>query len=1294
MSTLATLSIRLIAETSALKKSLDDAAGMVEGIGKKLTGAGAGLTLSVTAPLTAAGGFFALQAQELNRAMANVGTLSVPIERLQELKPQLQNLSIDLAVDTGNTAAGLYEVISAFGDDAETLSRLTINAKAAAAGNASVAESVALTSAVTKGYGDTSATAMQQVADLAFKTVELGQTNFPQLAASMGRVVPLANELGIAQEELFAIFAAGTGVTGSTSEVSTQYRGVLQSLLAPTADMQKLMGALGYTSGEAMIEQLGFIDTVKTITSVAEAAGVPLQSFIGSIEGQTLALALSGPLADQYTAKLEKLTNAAGATDSAFDAQSQGVNRLGFMLQQAQIKFTVFGQKIGDAMGPALLAFAETLEPLGDKALSLATWFSELDETTQKWAVGIAAGVAAAGPLLVFLGMMASGMSTVLSVAGALAGALGLLATPVGLVAAAIAGLGLAFATDFGGVRTMANGVIAGLAADFSELSDEVEAVKSAAAGIWDDILAGDWAGARAGIGDLGKALGDLGKATWDKTQEVFNSIDWSQFIPAVEWDGIVGSITWGDFVGMVDLENKVASLQWGDFVAKLDLDAKVAMLAWGDFVAKIDWANSIAGVQWGDYLISLDWANWVATIKWGDYVASLSWEDIVEQLKDWGSFIKSLDWGAYILQAVDWATWIPALAWTSFVSFLELSAFVTSLIWGNFIAPLIWGDDGAGNAIIKALTWENFVNLLAWGTFIGVFAWDKFIEKLQWLGVINKMNNWATYISSVDWGSFVPNVNWASFIPRIEWPDWGALFRSWLGGSGAPVNPSTQPGAGTTLPGIKHVPGVTDPMPIDITPSGPATFPPGAFGGTHAGGPAVIGEIGPELAFFGGAWQLLGANGPQVVDLPAGTEILPADVTARMFGGGLGAGLTIPAFAQGTALAAPGLIFPAFAQGTGSDPAAPTTTNASGQTVLVSDIAGLFDRNMRQAAKNVEGAWSDAAEQAMGDLQGLLRSVPGLFGTSQVTGQQMDMAALGVPQNFADDYLRRLTDEVLNGVDWAGVDIGDAAQRAGIDPALPAEAILKMFSQAWADSSLFADGANLDLFNVDAVNAAIERQKASESGQQAILQYFGVVQQQATEAALTGVAQVVTSAQGALTTGLSSALSATPITVGQLTPPDNALQQMANGLMAQFGDPAAAEQFDAVGALLAERLYQSFAAAAKQQDWLRAVLDAAGAPAPTGEGAPAGATGAPVGSLAQGTDYWRGGWTWVGERRPELVNLPRGARVDPSHDRGAQGEGNVTVVIEKAEIKDERDAYRLGWTIQDTLARRRRGKA
>lgn len=34
----------------------------------------------------------------------------------------------------------------------------------------------------------------------------------------------------------------------------------------------------------------------------------------------------------------------------------------------------------------------------------------------------------------------------------------------------------------------------------------------------------------------------------------------------------------------------------------------------------------------------------------------------------------------------------------------------------------------------------------------------------------------------------------------------------------------------------------------------------------------------------------------------------------------------------------------------------------------------------------------------------------------------------------------------------------------------------------------------------------------------------------------------------------------------------------------------------------------------------------------------------------ANGTDYWRGGWTWVGERGPELLNIPRGAQIVPNH--------------------------------------------
>ena len=162
-----------------------------------------------------------------------------------------------------------------------------------------------------------------------------------------------------------------------------------------------------------------------------------------------------------------------------------------------------------------------------------------------------------------------------------------------------------------------------------------------------------------------------------------------------------------------------------------------------------------------------------------------------------------------------------------------------------------------------------------------------------------------------------------------------------------------------------------------------------------------------------------------------------------------------------------------------------------------------LADKAARAADKL--GSAAQKAGDLSGKLQGILDKIPGLTGTSEVTEEQMRLGEMGVPQNFADDYLRRLTDEVVNGVDWAGVDIGDAAQRAGINPNLPAEVILEMFKNAWADSSLFANAGNLDLINMDAVKAAIQQQQAAETGKANIMALFGIGDD-ATVAAVAGL--------------------------------------------------------------------------------------------------------------------------------------------------------------------------------------------
>jgi len=58
-----------------------------------------------------------------------------------------------------------------------------------------------------------------------------------------------------------------------------------------------------------------------------------------------------------------------------------------------------------------------------------------------------------------------------------------------------------------------------------------------------------------------------------------------------------------------------------------------------------------------------------------------------------------------------------------------------------------------------------------------------------------------------------------------------------------------------------------------------------------------------------------------------------------------------------------------------------------------------------------------------------------------------------------------------------------------------------------------------------------------------------------------------------------------------------------------------------------------------------------------------------PLGALAEGTDNWRGGWTRVGERGPEIVNLPKGAQVIPAHETAARREAKALTISQQINV-------------------------
>lgn len=351
---LGTLVMKIEAESSQFERTMKGVHGNIGMI------AGA-VALMGVAVAGAFGGVAIKSASEFESQMAGVSTLldGDVKPKIEALGESVKQLAISTGASTELLTDGLYQVVSAFGDTADSMDILEIASKGAIAGNSTVTDSVNLLSAVTKGYGDTSAEANKKASDLAFLTVKLGQTTFPELASSMGAVIPLASAMKVSQEELFGAMATLTGVTGGTSEVTTQLRGVIQGMMKPTADMAKTMAGLGYESGQAMIESLGLQGTLDTLKDAVGGSDTEFAKLFGSVEAVNAILALTGSQSENFTEKTLAMMDASGSTEEAFEKMSATFEKTKERIMQS-INVMMIG--FGEQLLPIVQQFADWLE--------------------------------------------------------------------------------------------------------------------------------------------------------------------------------------------------------------------------------------------------------------------------------------------------------------------------------------------------------------------------------------------------------------------------------------------------------------------------------------------------------------------------------------------------------------------------------------------------------------------------------------------------------------------------------------------------------------------------------------------------------------------------------------------------------------------------------------------------------------------------------------------------------------------------------------------------------------------
>lgn len=355
----------------SLQKSIANATKQLSGLKVGIAAVGTAV-IAATAAIVSFGADACKSAAEFETQIANVATLldgtgEEIAERTKELGADVIDVSNETGIATEELNDGLYQIISAVGDSEDAISQMELAAKAAAAGGAETTDAINLLTAVTKGYGDTSGEAFQKASDLSFMTVKLGQTSFPELAASMGKVVPLASALGVSQEELYGSFAALTGVTGSTAEVSTQMKAVMSGLMSPTQGMADALKSLGYENANVALESLGLQGTLEALGGTVNGDTQALAKMFSSVEAQTAILALAGAQSEDFANKTAAMYEAAGATDNAFATQT---DTLEYTIQAIKNLGENFKTSVGQAILPVVKDVAQKFLPVISTALS------------------------------------------------------------------------------------------------------------------------------------------------------------------------------------------------------------------------------------------------------------------------------------------------------------------------------------------------------------------------------------------------------------------------------------------------------------------------------------------------------------------------------------------------------------------------------------------------------------------------------------------------------------------------------------------------------------------------------------------------------------------------------------------------------------------------------------------------------------------------------------------------------------------------------------------------------------
>ena len=316
------------------------------------------------------------------KEMRNVSTL------LDDTPGQLEAMRqaiIDMDAEFGTSkdlASGLYQAISAGAKvGKEAMDVVTQSAMFARAALTDTNTAVDIITTAMNAYGKENISAAE-ASDLFFQTIKLGKITGQELSAVIGQSIPLFASVGIEMKELTAGLAAMTkqGIKGA--EATTQMNAIVNAFLKPSAELSSALEDIGFESGAAFIEVEGLAGILEFLQKETKGEKSELAKLIPNIRGMKGAMALTGKGADIFTESLEAMGDVTDSTTEAFKKQLDPIDTALKTFDKLAVIVGEAGKAFLDELAVAvtqtakdMIEFfkkAETMEALKDMAKKLA----------------------------------------------------------------------------------------------------------------------------------------------------------------------------------------------------------------------------------------------------------------------------------------------------------------------------------------------------------------------------------------------------------------------------------------------------------------------------------------------------------------------------------------------------------------------------------------------------------------------------------------------------------------------------------------------------------------------------------------------------------------------------------------------------------------------------------------------------------------------------------------------------------------------------------------------------------